>query len=93
VGGVPAQVLAQDLLVQRVTWMLGAGMRVCVDETGQQPAFRDQFGAADRIGGPAVAVGVEVYLLAVREGSAAYPENRHPWTLGPENCRTPPIGF
>ena len=74
------QILTQQLLVERAAGRLRhSGMGMGVDQAGQQPTLADQFGLRDGISGPAVAVGVEVNGLAVRQRTPSNPQDAHDW--------------
>jgi hypothetical protein len=76
-GGVGAEVVAQEIHIQGVTWGFGAGVGVRVDQAGEEPAFGHQLRAAHRIGGPAVAVRIQVTVFAVGQRGAADSKCRH----------------
>jgi hypothetical protein len=76
------QVLPQHLVVQRTADFLVAGMGVRVDQAGENPAGGDELRILDRVGGPAVAVGVEVDGRTGRHRGAANTENGHSDSLG-----------
>jgi hypothetical protein len=71
------QVLAQQVVVERVAGFLRAGMGVRVDESGQEPAPRHHVRAGHGVGGPPVAVGEEVDGFAVWERETPHPDRAH----------------
>jgi hypothetical protein len=75
------QVGAQQLVVQGCAPFLGAGMGVCVDQSRQHPAGRDGLRVRDRIGGPAVAVRVEIDRFTGRDRGATDSEDSHGGSL------------
>ena len=72
-----SEILAEQILVEGVARFLGAGVRVGIDQTREQPSFGHQFSDRYRIGGPSITIGVEVDELAVGQGPSAHPENAH----------------
>ena len=97
-----AQIVAEQFLIERAPGFLcHPRVGVGVDQAGQEPAFADQFRAADRIGRPTVAIGIQVDGLTAGQRMPPDPQDRHvraaykakgPAPGGPGHMLTPPRG-
>ncbi|WP_327011315.1 hypothetical protein OHA72_30955 [Dactylosporangium sp. NBC_01737] len=71
------QVGAEQRLVERLPGLLGAGVRVRVDQPRHQPARGDRLAPGDPLGAPAVTVGPQLHRLAVGQRVSANVQDRH----------------
>jgi glycopeptide antibiotics resistance protein len=90
---VGAEVVTQDVVVQWPARRLGSRVGVRVDESGQHPAFGDEFRAGHPARGPPVAVGVEIDRLAVGQAEPANAQHRHHATSAASLPPHRPAGF
>ena len=67
------QVAAQQRLLQRLARRRRTGVSVRIDQTRKHPAVSYQFGTRDGIGGPAIAIRVQIHRITAGQCYTANP--------------------